>query len=267
MCKYIDKIYIMSQPIDNSLDNLRSVLKKTKKIPFWSEDPNVLFQQEYIFEFFPIESMTYEQKLNAVSRTVIVLTIVSYVYTQSSNLVAISAITMFAIFLLFFSHQQTAKKVQFDDDKEGFDTNGIPNPAIAYLKESGIPVRNDLFANPQSGNPFSNVLIPEYSSNPNRLPAPPAYTENSSEAILAKAKQMVVEANPDQPNIADKLFNDLGDELVFEQSMRPFYSTANSTIPNDQSAFADFCYGSMVSCKEGNMFACARNNMSRYNNY
>jgi hypothetical protein len=38
------------------------------------------------------------------------------------------------------------------------------------------------------------------------------------------------------------------------------------TIPNDQGAFAEFCYGSMISCKEGNNFACARN-MSHYTNY
>jgi hypothetical protein len=76
---------------------------------------------------------------------------------------------------------------------------------------------------------------------------------------------MVIEANPGQPTIADKLFQDLGNEFVFEQSMRPFHSNPATTIPNDQGAFADFCYGSMVSCKEGNLFACARN-LSRHTN-
>jgi hypothetical protein len=85
--------------------------------------------------------------------------------------------------------------------------------------------------------------------------------------ILKQAKKMVQDANPGQPDIAKKLFTDLADEFEFEQSMRPFHSTANTMIPNDQGAFAEFCYGNMVSCKEGNMFACARNDMSRYNNY
>jgi hypothetical protein len=107
--------------------------------------------------------------------------------------------------------------------------------------------------------------MPDYDYNVNKKPAPPSYTENGSAEILAKAKQMVVNANPGQPNIANKLFTDLGDQIGFEQSMRPFHSTASTTIPNDQGAFADFCYGSMVSCKEGNMFACARN-LPRYTN-
>ena len=83
--------------------------------------------------------------------------------------------------------------------------------------------------------------------------------------ILIQAKELVKNANPDQPDIADKLFKDLGEQLMFEQSLRPFHSTPNTTIPNDQGAFAEFCYGSMVSCKEGNSFACARN-LPRYTN-
>jgi hypothetical protein len=39
-----------------------SVLKKSSRIPFWAENPNVLFQQEYILEFFPVDSMTFEQR-------------------------------------------------------------------------------------------------------------------------------------------------------------------------------------------------------------
>jgi len=83
--------------------------------------------------------------------------------------------------------------------------------------------------------------------------------------ILSQAKQFVADANPDHPDIADKLFKDAGSELMFEQSLRPFNSNPSTTIPNDQAGFAEFCYGSMVSCKEGNKFACARN-LSRHTN-
>jgi len=71
---------------------------------------------------------------------------------------------------------------------------------------------------------------------------------------------------PTTPGNTEKLFRDVNDQLTFEQSMRPFMSNPATTIPNDQGAFAQFCYGSMVSCKEGNLFACARNT-SHYNNY
>ena len=77
---------------------------------------------------------------------------------------------------------------------------------------------------------------------------------------------MVQDLNPDQPNISDKLFKDLGEQYVFEQSLRQFHSNPNTQIVNDQTGFAEFCYGNMVSCKEGNLFACARN-LTNYNLY
>ncbi len=226
-----------------------SALKKKKRIPFWAENPNVLFQSAYITEFFPIEYMTFEQKLNAVSRTVIVLTVLSFAYSQKFQLLGVCALTLFLIFLMFYFHKQNnEKRVHFD---EGFD---------------GLKRAANVFDTRDPGNPVNNVLLPDYEYNPQKKPAPPAYTEDASVDILQNAKKMVQEANPDQPNIADKLFNSLGEELQFEQSMRPFFSTASTTIPNDQGAFADFCYGSMISAKEGNMFAQARDNV-RYNNY
>jgi len=105
----------------------------------------------------------------------------------------------------------------------------------------------------------------DYDYNPNKKPAPPAFNKNVNEKILEDAKQLVINSNPGQPDIADKLFKDLGEQYVFEQSLRPFHSNPNTTIPNDQEAFAEFCYGSMVSCKEGNPFACARN-LTRHTN-
>jgi hypothetical protein len=237
---------------EKQMESRLSSLKKKKRIPFWSENPNVLFQTAYIGEFFPVEYMSYEQKLNAVSRTVIVLTLISFAYSQKIQVVGICALSLFLIFLMFYFHKQNnEKRVRFDESKEGFG-GGDPDPKV--------------FDVPDSGNPLSNVLLPDYDYNPNKKPAPPAFTKLGGDSILKNAKKMVQEANPDQPNISEKLFANLGEELKFEQSIRPFYSTASTTIPNDQSAFADFCYGSMVSCKEGNMFACVKDN-GRYNNY
>jgi len=48
--------------------------------------------------------------------------------------------------------------------------------------------------------------------------------------------------------------------------MRQFYPTANTKIPNDQTAFAEFCYGNMPSCKDGTGLQCVKDN-SRWINY
>ena len=239
--------------------------KKPESIPFWTENPNVLFQQPYILEFFPIDTMTYEQKLNAVSRTVILLTIISLIINPTIRILMVGAVTLGAVFVMYFFHEKERKKVagkKMDKgDKEGFEGAGL-----AYYTENNLPVPTDLFTSPDSSNPFSNVLMTDYDYNPNKKPAPPAFNQTISSQILGQAKKLVNDANPDQPDLSDKLFKDLGEHLMFEQSLRPFHSNPGTTIPNDQGAFADFCYGSMISCKEGNKFACARN-LTRYNNY
>ena len=143
---------------------------------------------------------------------------------------------------------------------------GFANPAVDYLESEDVNMSEAIFDEPTPENPFSNVMMTDYDYNPNKKSAPPAFNKNVSEKILEDAKQLVVKSNPDQPDIADKLFKDLGEQYVFEQSLRPFNSNPSTTIPNDQQAFTEFCYGSMVSCKEGNPFACARN-LTRHTNH
>jgi len=223
-------------------------------VPFWSEDPNILLNTKYITEFFPVELMTYNQKLNAISRAILLITLLGYILSGRVRVIIIGIITLFSIYLLHYYHN-----TKLEDKTEGFD-----NPALDVLQGYSQDTIQT-FDIPSNTNPFSNVLLPDYEYNPHKKPAPPAYNENVNESILDQAKRLVVEQNPGQPDIANKLFKDLGEQFEFEQSLQPFYSNAATTIPNDQAGFADFCYGSMVSCKEGNLFACARN-LDRHTN-
>jgi hypothetical protein len=133
-------------------------------------------------------------------------------------------------------------------EKEGFTNNNT------YLKN-----KKD-FTNPKQNNPVMNVLLPEISYEPKRKPAAPAYLP-SVEKQINNTTEEFVNNSLGGDNIKEKIFSSLGDKFEFEVgAMNRFYATPSTTIPNDQGAFADFCYGNMLSCKEGNTFACARNN-------
>jgi hypothetical protein len=254
------------------VSNDNNVASDKKDSEFWFVNPNILLQKDHLFEFFPIESMNYNEKLNALSRSIIILTLISFIATHNMRILAIGMITLGSILVLYLYHERETKKSKkegyADPTKGNVDptkgnyadpTKGYGNPASDYLKQNNLSVQENAFIPPSQENPFQNVMLTDYDYNPNKKPAGPSYNEKVNRDILSQAKNIVQELNPDQPDIADKLFKDLGDQYVFEQSMQPFYSTASTTIPNDQGAFADFCYGSMVSCKEGNLFACARN--------
>lgn len=249
---------------------LKAASLASPPIAFWSENPNVLFQQPYVLEFFPTEYMTYNQKLNAITRCVILLTLISYVFNQSSRLLAISAVTILAIFLLHFAHQ-SEKNQKHTSPFEGFQgeiksgTNGTVGTGGVFVADPNVPPPGDYnhytlprtdFMPSGPDNPLGNVLLTDYEYNPNKKPAPPAFKEVVSNDILEKTKIDIAYQYPTQPDIDERLFKNLADEFEFEQSMRPFYSTASTTIPNDQAAFANFCYGEMISCKEGDENAC-----------
>ena len=231
-----------------------------KKIPFWGYNPNVILQTDYIFEFFPVETMTYEQKLNAISRGVVILGIVGFLLTRNIRVLIVSVLTLVSIFLFnLHTERENEKKKKVIEEK-------FENPADTVLKSASVLRDVNVFEPPDSSNPFGNALVTDYEYNPNKKPAPPAFNSGISDQILDKAKTLVKELNPDQPDISDKLFKDLGEQYVFEQSLRQFTSNPSTTVVNDQTGFADFCYGSMTSCTDGNLFSCARN-LPRHTNY
>ena len=269
---------------------MSEIENQIEKVPFWGTDPNILFKQ---FDFFPVKSMTYEEKLNAITRGVAVLGAVSFVLTLSLRIIVITFITILAIFAVYnYGDREgmedlTGKDEEFVEDNpisskflgaignqdasgdsgtkykklEGTPTPVVfqkQNPADIVLQDRNI-AKIGVFGEPVSSNPFGNFLVSDYVNNPHKKPAPPAFNVDVNQRILTEAKKLVADLNPGQPDISDKLFKDLGEQYVFEQSLRQFTSNPSTTLVNDQTGFADFCYGSMTSCKEGNLFACARN--------
>ena len=96
--------------------------------------------------------------------------------------------------------------------------------------------------NPTKENPLMNVDLSK--DNPNRPPAEKSYLPNVENTINNFVKENANES------VNDNLFRDVGDEIELNHSMRQFYTTPNTTIPNDQKSFGNFCDGNMPSDKD-----------------
>ena len=219
-------------------------------IEFWGDNPNVLFST---FKFFPLQRMSFPEQINALTRMVIGLSFFLFLYFQNYMIVFTFIATML---LIYFIYSQKIEKEGFSEKTDEIQ-HTLNEVIIDDKKKQEIK-----FQAPTSLNPFSNILLLDKT---NKFPAPPIENIKVKDDILIQTKKMIQETNKTQPDIINKLYKDLDEELSFEQSLRPFYSTSSTTIPNDQGAFAEFCYGSMISCKEGNSFACARNLSNHYN--
>ena len=126
----------------------------------------------------------------------------------------------------------------------------MENLDIKINKEEFEELLNEEFTMPTKKNPFMNVLMNEYKDNPQRKSAAPVYNEEVLDDATKKSRK------------DEKLYKNLGDNLTFQNSLRTFYSTPNTNIPNNQKEFAEFCYGNMASCKEGDEFMCEKNSGS-----
>ena len=201
---------------------------------FWLDNPSILFNKKKIMELWPQSEYSLECKLNAITRLVILLTILGYLFTRNMKILVTGIITI-GVVVLLYKTQHKKKKLNKKMLKEGF-----TSPELYEKVKSS-------FMNPTQKNPLMNVLLPEIQYNPQRKPAAPAFNPTVEKNINKKV------ADP-------RLFLDLGDNIAFDQSMRNFYATANTTIPNDQKAFAEYCYGSMPSCRGGDYLQCSKNN-------
>lgn len=205
---------------------------------FWLENPNILLNKNYISEIWPNNDFDLARKLNAITRIIIIMAILGYFLTKSIYIPVSAIVSLLVLVIIYKSKKQTKTQT-----KEGFLSNS--NQPVNGLKK----ILEKEFTMPTKKNPVMNVLMNEYKENPKRKPAAPAYNQEVEEEINNKTKKQ-----------DERLFKNLGDNLSFENSMRSFYAMPNTQIPNNQKEFAEFCYGNMPSCKEGDSLQCSKNN-------
>ena len=204
------------------------------------------------------------------------MTLLGYLFTMSIKLLLLGAIAL-AMIALLHTAQSNATATGSNatgsnatgsnatatgtngDKKEGFANYANYNTGRRRMVNHAQPSALS-FQAPTPQDPLMNVLLTDIKDRPTRPAAEPAFNPQVEHDINQSTKKFVVDDLGGHSDLEDRLFRDLGDNYEFSSSMRNYFATPNTKIPNDQHAFAEYCYGSMISCKEGNMMACARAN-------
>jgi len=215
---------------------------------FWTQDPSVLIDKDQVFELWPTSFMSYNQKLNALTRIIIILSLLGYFVFGSLKSITTGFVVVFLIVML--------KAGSMSNMTESFMNGALFNveDEIEENEENdAIKKKITEYKKPTTNNPLGNVLLTEIHDNPTRKSAPPAFYDSITDEIGLKTKEMIKELNSENIDIEKKLFYDLGNNSEFDYSMRNFYSTANTEIPSDQEAFSNYLYGDMKSTKDGTL--------------
>lgn len=220
----------------------------TTLIPIWFNEPTILFDKESMLQLWPSKEMTFEEKLNAISRLVILMSILGFVITGNWKLIIIGIITLVVIFTVYKLRKQ--KLVSSMIKKEGF-SHG-PSKQSGEMTTNPITLESILkteFHPTTKKNPFGNVLLTDIVDNPNRKAAAPSFNPDVYDDINKMVKKQTQMLNPGIINTNKQLYGDLKDNYDLDNSMMRFYSTANSRVENDQGAYSQWLYGNMISGK------------------
>ncbi len=198
---------------------------------FWIYDPCILFDANNFYKIIPTSAMTYNQKLNAVTRLLIYLFIIllltpacKYVY------VPIACIIIIVMYYFVKNNNDIIKNNNSTKEKfESTDTGSLQN----NLEKSSIQNNQtiEICHLPTKNNPFMNITLDDLMNNPSRLKA------CSIEKI--------------NDNLLRDVFSTTPNNFFGKSShQRSFYTMPVTTNPNDQSGFANWLYQLPRTCKE-----------------
>lgn len=240
-------------------------------VRFWMDDPNALLDSRYIRDMWPEQSMTFERKLNAITRTIVTMTLVgaSLVRRRTTPIMASGMAAVVALAVLHYLKKGRLSVLtgvhegmaNVDDDAAAHDASHDEVAADVGLIREGGPsaVKHNVGTGAGASssaiygkNPFHNVLVPEYGTDAAERPRP---DEDQFQRIYDAVKSNAVEVFHNEDEIEDediksKLFQSLGDNYTFENSMRNYVTNPSISVAGDQDAFANYCYGDMCSTKE-----------------
>lgn len=197
----------------------------------WFRDPQGFLAFDRMSEFVPLPSMGYEQKLNAIMRFVIFLSILLFLIGGDFKVFYTVLFGMLATYGL--------QLVKEREDLEEFKRRKSSN--VEYDRRKKEPCTL-----PTKHNPFANILVTDYGDNPSRKPG--------CDITRRKTKRMA------ESFFNNNLYRDVDDIWARRTSSRTFYQVPVQTIPNKQTEFARWLYRTPGrTCKEGNGAQCMSN--------
>lgn len=201
----------------------------------WYLDPSGFMTQDNFMSFFPSSDMGLAQQLNALLRFALYFSIVIFVLKKDSS------IFLAPLFMMAFTYMIYS----IDTKNRVAEKKVLENMSVQRDVRTG-----EMCSKPSHNNPFMNVTMDEYATNPERPRA----------CKLDGKTKKVVKASFDH-----NLYRDTDDIFHKNASDRQFYTMPNTEIPNNSKAYAEWLYGGGKSCKEGSGTKCYSNLHSRYN--
>lgn len=181
-------------------------------------DPKEIFRSDKLLEFWPTGKQSPKDRVASTARFIIYASVIIWLFNRDGRVFALGGLVLAILYYLSV-------------------TNMVAGLRPAYADGVQSSVFREPVTMPTLDNPMGNVLMTDYIDQPDR-PAAAWY-----------------------PSVKQEVSNEWSKIHPFERKRdaeRNFYTMPSTTIPNDQTAFAEASYGKKFSpmCKDGANFAC-----------
>ena len=222
---------LQSKEEDNSIFEVNS-----NSDNFWLEDYKILFYSNRLTHFFPTIGMTLIEKLNAIFRFSIYLSILLYLLTNNYLYLYIMIIVGAFTYFIYY----------YKKDNVELYFNSIPNSNDNIIEET---IHKVVDVEPTVKNPFMNINL---------------ITDNKEKDAAPSSWNNVKIQEKIEDKFGYNLYRDVGDLYGKSNSQRQYYTVPSTTIPNNQTSFAKWLYGSQATCKEKSIYCSPEMNQVPY---
>lgn len=217
----------------------------------WYRDPRGFVRDDRIARILPEAGAPLAAQLNAIMRFALAYGAAALVMQRSATALYVPAAAALLTFLVYESEARAGRV-----EAMSVAAQAAPVPSARRRPRAGRPPCR----RPTRDNPFMNVLVTELGGDP---AAGEACDIVDDPAVAQQAEDA----------FSRNLYRDVDDVFNRRASSRAFYTAASTTVPNDQTGFAEWLYrpadggsgrappatggpGGSRTCKEGSGEAC-----------
>ena len=204
---------------------------------FWLNDLTVLFNRNNLLKIIPYNNMDLNDKLNSILRLSIYFSIIMSALKKDYRYLIIIII----IGILTIIINKNYKVLNIENNNNNNNNNNGSLDIINIDSNNNDDIQGCKLPTPE--NPFMNPSFKDYEDG-NLMKACNSY-DNS------------VVRNMENEYYNNDLYRNSFDIFNKGHSQREFYTMPVNSIINDQTKFAEWCYLTPPTCKEGNGIQCA----------
>jgi Ca2+/Na+ antiporter len=229
----------------------------------WIENPMIFIKDKGYLDFIPSRTTSKLKQINSLTLMLIYLFIILYLFKLNNSITNTLIFgIIFIMVVLYYGYYSYKENLDVSENENNisiesgyYDSNGELQLGPFYShKKNNLPrldksykeiksYLNDSSRKPTPDNPFMNPILTDYNNESDPRPA-----NVDDDEIKNEIRQSF---NKD-------LFRDLSDLFDVKNAERIFYTVPGGSIPNDQDAFAKWCYGHPATCHEDTM-SCEKN--------